>query len=72
MRLTATVLNRTLQIRGIDKEIRNSFKKGFDYGFRKGKTRGLKDYFSSTEKFCNCLYAVSAKNETKCLSELDL
>ena len=71
MRLTAIVLDRTLQIRGINDEIKNSFRKGFDYGFRKGQTRGLKDYFSSKEKFCNCLYDVSAKNETKCLDQLD-
>ncbi len=69
MSLAEKVLDRALQIRGIDKEIKNSATKGFKYGFRKSRTRSMEGYYSSKSEFCDCLHSVSAMNEPSCLNK---
>ena len=60
-------LDRALQLRGLDKEFKNSFRKGYKLGFEKGLIKGSEGDFKSRKEFCNCIHSVVVEGEYDCM-----
>ena len=66
MKYSSQILERALNLRGLDKEFRNSILKGSKLGWQRGILKGKEKDFNSTRDYCNCIHKVIFKNEFEC------